>query len=174
MVATEYKVLLPDDFRIGDTILIMSRTSNGWKATINNKQEIDFECCSNNNQPQALCIDGWVLVDASGDEGRWEKTWIYLKESSYQYQVGIFKSEQEKAEKLRRNESMYMESVVSIEEKETIQSTNVQRFPPIVSLVKNLLSILIHHTSPKSHIFHSGNVVTTLASCMSCKLSPLC
>lgn len=128
MVATEYKLLLPDDLRIGDTIMIMSKTSTGWKGMINNKHDIIFELSSNNNSVSYL-LDGWILVDVND---RWEKMWICLKDNPFH--VGIFKSEQEKIEKLKKNEGAYLEPVLYMEEMETIQSTNTQN-PPIESLI---------------------------------------
>ncbi len=123
MVVMEYKLVLQDDFRIGDTIMITSKTSTGWKGLINSKQEIVFEV--SNGNPEPFLIDGWILVDVNE---RWEKMWFSLKDNPFQ--VGFFKSEQERIERLKRNENL--EPVIDVEEIETIQSTNTQN-PPIVS-----------------------------------------
>jgi hypothetical protein len=123
MVVMEYKLSLADDFRIGDTIMITNKTSTGWKAMINNKREIVFEANKETSIP--LLIDGWMLVDVND---RWEKMWACCKENPFQ--VGFFKSEQDKIEKIKKNESLYLENLNKIEELEVVQATNPQN-PPV-------------------------------------------
>jgi hypothetical protein len=128
MVVMEYKVSLLDDFRIGDTIMITNKTGSGWKAMINSKHEIIFEVANDTSIP--LLLDGWMLVDVND---RWEKMWACCKENPFQ--VGFFKGEQDKLEKLKKNETLYMENLIKIDELEVVQATNPQN-PPIVSFLK--------------------------------------
>lgn len=148
MVVMDYKLSLVDDFRIGDTIRITNKTSTGWKAMINNKREIIFEVNKETSIP--LLLDGWMLVDVND---RWEKMWACCKENPFQ--VGFFKSEQDKIEKLKKNESLYLEGLIQIQELEVVQATNPQN-PPVVSFIP-LLSILRvdnHFLLPINRSFH--------------------
>jgi len=126
MVGMEYKLALNDDFRIGDTIIITSKTGSGWKGMVNSKAEISFELTNNHNDNSIpLLLDGWILVDVND---RWEKMWVSCKENPFQ--IGFFKSEQDKIEKIKKNESLYLEPLAIVEEQEVVQATNPQN-PPI-------------------------------------------
>ena len=136
MVVMEYKLSLLDDFRIGDTIMITNKTSTGWKAMINNKHEIVFEVSNDKSIP--LLIDGWILVDVND---RWEKMWACCKEGPFQ--VGFFKTEQEKYEKLnKKNDTKHLENLIQIEELEVVQATNPQN-PPIISFDHEYVKVIL-------------------------------
>lgn len=159
MVVVEYKLTISDDFRIGDNILITSRTGSGWKAMINNKFEVVFEMNKENIAPVPL--DGWLLVDVND---RWEKMWVCCRENPFQ--IAFFKSEQDKIEKLKKNESLYLETLVHIEELEVVQANNPHN-PPIVSFI-SLLYHLLSFPKKKKTIFEEERDL-----CLRLKTEPL-
>ena len=64
---------------------------------------------------------------------RWEKMWVYLRDNPFQ--IGFFRSDQDKLERMKRGDVgvLFLENLQSIEEKETVSSSNSTN-PAVISL----------------------------------------